>query len=196
MRTVAIAGAALVLAATGCGSGTEPADSAPSTAPTSDGPETGSATPTGTPAETPATTSLGGPVMRVQGISMQLPKGYRVGNETPVVATASGRHGIVVLGAIAGPKWPLDRMVEDELRQSARIRPVRAFRRLPDTTLDGFLAYHFTGRLDRSTIRDAYGTWDDGYQVVIRFDLDDDSPLAQRRELIESVVATYDSPTD
>ena len=203
MRTAVAAGVALVLLAAGCTSD-EGADDPAAAGSVSESPQEPSEASSDTPAESPSETAtdppsetatakpVTGPVMEVQGISIQLPKGYQVGFDTPVVSTAQGRLGLVGLSAIAGEEWSLDRLYEDELRISG---PMQTVERLPDTTLDGLPAYRYGGRRDRHVIREVYGTWDNGYQVIVRFDLHDFQPLAKRRELIESVVATYDSPS-
>lgn len=191
MRVVAVAGAVLVLA--GCAPGGGSADDPGPTRPAAQSTETPAETASETPAATPTGAPVNGPVMEVQGISIRLPKGYDVGFETPVVATAQGRLGLVTLGVIAGEQRSLDRQMKEDLEAYG---PMRTVERLPDTTLDGLPAYHYSGRQDRYLVRDVYGTWDGGYQVLVRFELSDHRPEAARRELIESVVATYDSPTD
>ena len=208
MRNAVAAAAALVLLAAGCTSSEGSAEDRASTGSASESAQDPSGTPSGsasetaaeTPSETPTETAtetataepVSGPVMEVQGITIQLPKGYRIGFDTPVVTTAQGRLGLVGLSAIAGEQWSLDRLYQDDLRIGG---PMQSVERLPDTTLDGLPAYRYGGRRDRHVIRQVYGTWDSGYQVMVRFDLHDFMPEAKRRELVESVVATYDSPS-
>ena len=210
MRNAVAAAAALVLLAAGCTSSEGSAEDRASTGSASESAQDPSGTPSGsasetaaeTPSETPTETAtetetataepVSGPVMEVQGITIQLPKGYRIGFDTPVVTTAQGRLGLVGLSAIAGEQWSLDRLYQDDLRIGG---PMQSVERLPDTTLDGLPAYRYGGRRDRHVIRQVYGTWDSGYQVMVRFDLHDFMPEAKRQELVESVVATYDSPS-
>ena len=208
MRNAVAAAAALVLLAAGCTSSEGSVEDRASTGSASESPQDPSGTPSGsasetaaeTPSETPTETAtetataepVSGPVMEVQGITIQLPKGYRIGFDTPVVTTAQGRLGLVGLSAIAGEQWSLDRLYQDDLRIGG---PMQSVERLPDTTLDGIPAYRYGGRRDRHVIRQVYGTWDSGYQVMVRFDLHDFMPEAKRQELVESVVATYDSPS-
>lgn len=196
MRTAVATGVALVLLAAGCASEEGSADAPEATRSATGAPQDPTETPTESPSESPSETSTAkpvtGPVMEVQGITVQLPKGYDVGFDNPVVATAGGELGVVVLSAIAGEPWSVDRLAKEEIKASG---PMQTVRRHPDTTLDGLAAYHYSGRLDRHTFREVYGTWDSGYQVIVRFELHDFMRKAKRRELIESVVATYDSPS-
>jgi hypothetical protein len=191
MKAVAAASAVLVLTLPAC---TSDQDASGATPPgdTSSQTSEASADPTTEPSETETAEPLTGPVMRVEGISLQLPQGWHVSFETSVSSTAGSRAGTAALGVLTGEQWPLDRLLKSDLRVFG---DVADFHRLPDVTVDGNPAYHYTGRPDSLNVRESYGFWDDGYQVVIDFELARRLSPAKRRELVDSVMATYDSPT-
>lgn len=196
MRRQGLVGVALAaLALSGCGSDEQAPESSTGTASSAESASSESPTesptdsPTGSPTETPTVAPATGAVLEVEGIALRLPKKWRVGYDTSVAATAQGPQGFMGLSVIAGDPLSLRALVERDLKSAG---PMETMRRLPDRTLGGNPAYHYEGR-DRHDVRHAVGTWDDGYQVLIHFELEEEIPRAERRELFESVIATYTS---
>jgi len=194
MKVAAVA-TLLALVLTGCSSSGDPTEDPPrSDAPSQDAtgssPEDPAESPTESPTATPTVEPASGPVLDVDGVSVRLPRGWRVRYDTAVSGTGLGKQGLIFVSVFAGPERPLRALIREDLRLTG---PVTQLRRADDTTLGGNPAYHYTARATATNLRDSFGTWDDGDEVIVQFDLHDDRSAAERRELVESVLATYTS---
>lgn len=196
-RTAAVVGAVLALVLTACTADEgAPAAEERASAGTTDTPsETPSETPSSetpseTPGETPTVEPATGPLVEVSGVSIRLPQGWKPAYVTSVSGSGIGRNGQLLLSVLAARERPLRAMMAEELRLFGEVRRVR---RLPDTTLGGSSAYEYTGWTEMEDQRFSVGAWDDGYEVFVRVDVSDSVPASERRELFESVIATYSS---
>ena len=194
MKSVALAGAALglLLALAGCSQEEDPPEggATPSPGSTSEPTESPTETPTETPSETPAVDAATGPELNVGGIAVRVPDGWRASYDTAVADTATGKQGVILLGAIAGDPMPLGAQFKRDVRGTSLIRDVE---RLADVELGGEPAFQFRARTG-SYVRHGYGRCDSGYLVLLHLDLDEDLPEAKRRDIAESVIASYESP--
>ena len=141
------------------------------------------------PESTPLVEPATGPVLDVEGISVRIPQGWRLGYDTPFVATARGREGIMSLSTFPGPPRSLRSLLKRELAQRKDLRSVE---RLDDVAIGGRSAFHYRAREDHY-VTDEFGLSDADHWVSVSFDLSDRVPPKRRRLIVESVLATYES---
>jgi hypothetical protein len=72
--------------------------------------------------------------------------------------------------------------------KSFRTRPDR----VDDIELDGVPAYHLTGRVDQSLTFDEFGALRHGQLFLVEFEFDSGVSESERREAIESSLATFE----
>lgn len=186
MRRTSIA--ALVVAgllSTGCGGGDD--QPAPSVTPTS---SASSGTTDPTPTE-PAVEPAAGFLIDLDRVRMRAPDGWKKNDplstflrqaydpETPSTVALSD------LSAVSDT--PLQRQAEiaaDRGRSRTEI--------VDPVEIAGVEWYHVTGRDDRFTTFDKFGTIHNGSEAVIEFGFDDEIPEAEQQEIIDSVLATVE----
>jgi hypothetical protein len=184
--------APVVLAVGGCGAGAEPGGRSSSPPAGSESPsadevptEPSGELPESTPLPDPAT----GPRLDVEGISVRVPESWKRGYDTAVVATAQGPQGIMDLATFPGEPRSLRYLFRRDVGKSPHVTSVE---RLDDVAIGGRSAYHYRAR-SRFYVIEGFGLSDAGSWVSISFDLLDRVPAEKRREIVESVLATYES---
>jgi hypothetical protein len=144
----------------------------------------------GSPSPGEAVEVADGPRVQNAHAAYHVPRGYEVADEVggtiPANDSGPGRSAITLaevpafgstdLGAAAG-------VVARNVAQDRR--PPR----LADTTLDGVPVFHVEGQLDETVWFAAYGAVRDDTVVYVRFDLD--TPAGKSRQVVESVLATW-----
>lgn len=190
-RSVSAAVVALAAVAAGCtgdpGDGPSPT---PSTAPSSPSPSSTASDPGGGETSTaPEPTPADGPLVEADAYAFRVPRGYRVDGDVSFSVNADDPETLssIHLGALSGAP---DQSLDDLVRRSRQIvlwsgRP----RRLPDVVIDGVAFYHLVGRQDPVAGVEEFGTVHDGSDVRLSFALR--LPPAQRRDVIDSVLATF-----
>lgn len=186
MRQVAI-GAALVLALAACGTDDEPS-ATPSVEPTS---ASTSLTPSvELPESTPTVEPATGPRIGVHGVSVRVPQRWKRGFRTPFGDTAKGPQGALAIAVIGGDPMSLGALMKRDIGATG---PVTEVREHPTVSVGGFSAYHYTARTSHLDVRHAYGLYDAGYRIWIHFNLADRFPERKRQQLVDAVMATYES---
>ena len=176
---VHLAALALTALLTGCG-GSSPGLQ-PDTDPTSESASASEAT---------GVEPADGPLVESAHASFRVPGGFDVGQEMagtiPANERGPGRSAITLGEVPAFGTTDLRTAAAVVARNVAQDRPPR---RLADSTLDGTPAFHLEGRLDETTWFAAYGAIHDDTVVYVRFDLD--TPAGESRQVVESVLATW-----
>jgi len=158
----------------GATAGTEPAD-----------PSSGSASQSQAAVE-PAD----GPTVENAYASFRVPAGYEVAEgqagTIPADDSGPGRSAITLAEVPAFGNTNLGRVAGVLARNVAQDRRPK---RMEETTLDGVPVFHLEGQLDQTFWFAGYGGIRDDTVVYVRFDLD--TPPAKSRQVVESVLATW-----
>ncbi len=199
MRHLAASTAVLVVIALAgaCSAGDDPGTGpAPTSAPTSGSPsETGPGSPgptaTGGTGVAPAT----GPVLRMPHSSVRIPSGWRTESQlVPTQRDASDQDtvSIMKLGEINafGRTFGADAAAETALRVIKRIYPLQP-KRLPNVEVDGTEMYHLSGRIQPLNWLEEYGAVVDDRIVTLTFQFSPEVSAGERREIADSVLATF-----
>ena len=183
----------LALLASGCGGGAADADRPPE-APSSASP-TPSESATSPPAEeseAPAVEPARGPVVDVEGHRVRAPQGWQVAFDTPISAIAGKGNDSLALTVIPNEQVSLDRAQRLTYATDGGKRPPGL--KEMDATLGGLSAFAYTAPVGQFSRAYVVGRWDAGSIVKITLELDRDMPAAKAQEMVDSVVATYESP--
>lgn len=182
-----------VVALAGCsGAGDDPGGSGGGAAGESPS-ESPSLTPTvELPESTPSAEPATGPRLVVGGIGIHAPARWRQSYDTIVVDTAEGREGTMLLsvGETSGEQL--------SLRQAERYfwnlgkRP-RGYEAQDTVVMGGVTAGYYTHG-DRDIDSHVVTTWDSGYVVKVEVRFYPGMPEDRQREILASVLASYESP--
>lgn len=181
--------AAIALMLSGCGGGDGPsrAGGATESETPSPSPSQSVIVPEPSPTVDPAT----GPTLKVWRISIRAPEKWRQTYDTPYVDTAQGRDGTVMLSVLATEPVSLDAAMKTLWNTP---RPPRGFKRHETTVMGGLTAYYYTARPNDFSVDHVVGLWDSGYVVEVSIGVDRDVPAQRGREIVESIIASYESP--
>jgi len=192
---VVSAAAAVVMAAglTGCsGAGDDPGASGGGAASESPS-ESPSLTPTvELPESTPDVEPASGPRLDVNGVRVNAPAGWKQTYDTPVVDTAVGGGGSMMLSVASTSGDQLS------LRQAERYfwnedkRP-EGYRAQDPVVMGNINAGYYTYG-DRDDVSHVVTTWDAGYVVKVDVRFDDRMPADRQREMLDTIIASYESP--
>jgi hypothetical protein len=158
----------------------EPSASAPAPDPSSASPaETAS-----TPEVAPAT----GPVIKVKGLRVNAPEGWRALIRLPISQFAYETGKVRTVMSVYS--FPIGDYTLDELaRMEVRAMGARG-RRLHDTELDGTTVYHVAGNPEPGVYAERFGYMRGIYQLYWEVRFANGEGRAERDEVIESVLAT------
>lgn len=196
-RRAAAAFAGLALTVAGCGGGGDgPSDAGGSTSPSS---STSSPTETPeTPEATPTVEPASGVEIELRGFRINAPKKWRITYTFVVAATAVGPIGDGEAGAMLFGVAPSSEQVSiaEAMRNSWKpgAKP-RDFEEQPRTVVGGLSAFYYTADSGKFQIEHVMGMWDSGYIVEINIGFLNDVPAERQKEVVDSIVATYDSPS-
>lgn len=195
MRRIAVStvsAAALLTLATACGGGSDDPSPEPSTSAGSSASGTPSAdsSPSDSEGATPAATGvlLVQPHAQVRG-----PAGWRRAEVlVRTMVSADDRHtpSTMSLGEIDafGGTSDIDEVAENAL---TTLPYDQLPKRLPNTQLDGVEVYHLAGMVQDHLYHEEFGANVDDRLVSLVFDLSDLLSPAERREVVDSVVASF-----
>lgn len=195
--TAAVVSAVVAVAAAtglaGCsGAGDDPGDSGGGAASESPS-ETRSLTPTvELPESTPSAEPATGARLAVEAIRINAPARWKQTFDTIVVDTARGREGSLLLSVVSTGGEQLS------LRQAERYfwnrnKKPEGYEAQDSVVMGGVNAGYYTYG-DRYIDSHVVTTWDAGYVVKVELRLFPRMPEDRQREILDSVVASYESP--
>jgi hypothetical protein len=165
----------------GGGAASESPSESPSLTPTVELPES-------TPSARPAT----GPRLAVAGIGIHAPARWRQTYDTIVVDTARGREGTMLLsvGETSGQQLSLRQAERYFWNRGKRPKRYEA----QDTVVMGGITAGYYTHGDRDIDSHVVTTWDSGYVVKVEVRFYPWMPEDRQREILASVLASYESP--
>lgn len=199
MRSLLPAAAAVTILALGAACsgdpGVEPApDPSSGGATSSTAGSPGATDPTGSvePTVAPAT----GPRLSMPHARLRIPAGWYVGDQL-VTSHKDGQDpdstSLLSLGETPalGSTADLTELRRNALDVARRVYPMTPEQR-PDVEVDGVEMYHLEGRVQPLNWESEFGAIVDDHVVVLRFHLSPRTPLTERRQLVDSVLATFE----
>ena len=193
----AIAGLALLVA--GCGGGGDgPSDGTGGSSSPSSGPSSTASSPTEAPEPTPTVEPATVVEVELKGFRVNAPETWRINNKFIIAATAigpvdDGRSGGLLLGLVPSSEQA---SIATSMRKSWQpgARP-RGFEEQPRTALGGLSAFYYTAEANKFLTEHVMGTWDSGWIVELNIQLPKALPAERQKEIVDSIVATYQSPS-
>lgn len=150
--------------------------------------------PTGSPEPTVAPAT--GPRLSMPHARLRIPAGWYVGDQ--LVASHQdgqdpGSTSVLSLGETPalGSTADLTELRRNALNVARRVYPMTP-RPRPDVEVDGVEMYHLEGRVQPLNWESEFGVIVDDHIIVLRFHLSPRIPLAQRHQLVDSVLATFE----
>lgn len=183
--------AAIALMLSGCGGGTGDEPSRAGGGSESDTPSPSPSQSVIVPDPPPTVEPATGPTLEVWRIKIRVPEKWRQTYNTPFVDAAQGRDGSVLLSVLATEQVSLDAAMKTFWNTPG---PPRGFRRQETTVMGGLTAYYYTARTDDFSVDHVVGLWDSGYVVEINIGVDRDVPARRERKIVDSIIASYESP--
>ena len=181
---------AAVLALAGCGQDTETAPerdpSPPSAVPTEGSDPPSSPSPTASPAT--------GERLELANVSVRVPKGFRADPpDLSYLRFAFERAGVQSIALGNTPAVNAEVSLRDQARISIRNNVYSQAPTIEEPVeVGGLTMYHYAGRVNETEHVEEYGTIYDGSQLSVNFLLSAAAPDSERRQLVESVLATLD----
>lgn len=200
-RRAATAMAALALVLTGCGGGEAgPGGPDEESASPSASPSSSESSPSDTPEPepTPTVEPAAGAEIELKGFRVNAPEKWRITNSFVIAATAvgpvgDGRSGGMLLGLVPS---------NDQVSIAAAMRTSwqpgtrpAGFEEQPRAVLGGLSAFYYTAEQNRLTTEHVLGTWDSGWIVELNIGLPSALSPERQKEIVDSIVATYQSPS-
>jgi hypothetical protein len=182
----------LVSTLAGCGGGDEPDPSGGATTSESSteqpSPSPSASLPESTPTPEPAT----GPTLDVNEIRVNAPEKWKQTYDTIFVDTAQGRRGGVMLSVVATDGEQLSLRAAERFFWEGE-RP-EGYESQDTLVMGGVTASYYTARSGKHSTEHVVSMWDVGYVVQVGLTVDKGMAAESQRELLDSVVASYQSP--
>jgi len=180
----------LALVLVGCGSdepggsGGDTSNESPSQSPS------GSLSPTPVlPDPTPTIEAATGPQLDVEGLRVRVPENWRQTYDTLFSDAGQGPRGTVLLTVFATDQLSLAASMKKFWEKR---KPPTGFEPQDSTVMGGLTAYYYTSRPNDFDVDHVVGLWDSGYVVKVSVTLSRDIPATRQREILDSVVASYE----
>jgi hypothetical protein len=151
---------------------------------------------TGLPEPTPTVEPATGVELEADGFRINVPKKWRVTNDTPFGVTAvgpvdDGRSGGVLLAAFGEPQVSIAEAMRFSWQPGAR---PRGFDEQPRAVLGGLSAFYYTAEGNKYLTQHVLGLWDSGFTIELNIGLPNALSPERQKGIVDSIVATYRRP--
>ena len=196
-RTTAVSAAVLLLlASTGCNGGSEPeaGPTASASGPSESSSPSASTSESPSDEPTPSATvaKATGPLMKLDGIQMNAPAGWKQLPDIVRFATESNPPSGIGAARIGSLEFPGDGgTLDSQAKVAGKSSTAGKTKRQPDVEIAGVPFFHFAGEIGDYRYYEEFGAISHGYQVTISFDLDPQLSTAEKRKIVDESVATF-----